>query len=105
MIYNITPSHDVGQESRTRHPSHSYCARCGVAWPDIAEEHYIKWDEFNSMFPTCQPCWQVSTLEERLRYARNLMEYWLRCVAENKEQLDRDWELIESTIRTEGNKA
>jgi hypothetical protein len=62
--------------ARFRHPSQSYCGRCGFPWA-VVKEHCTPYAAGSSCFPLCESCWKVlGHPEARIPYYATLLEVW-----------------------------
>jgi hypothetical protein len=53
----------------------SRCGRCQRSWKWV-HGHNTDIDEYRSVFPLCEECWQALTPKERLPYYRALYDSW-----------------------------
>lgn len=98
MAWNAKPTHDSMRAifARCRHPSYSYCLRCGMPWK-IVSGHETPYgpnivDAYRSFpnglppgmrllgqgacFPLCDDCWASLTIEQREPYYWTLLRLW-----------------------------
>jgi hypothetical protein len=66
----------LGQDGQRRWmPGQHGCLWCGRSWA-VATPHNIPFRETEGIFPACDWCWPVMTLQDRLDVAERLMDIW-----------------------------
>ena len=54
------------------------CFHCGDKW-NWKEYHLIRYSGFNSIFPYCEECHMILSIDEKIKYVDQLMAIWYRC--------------------------